>query len=108
MRGTKNFDYYGIPNEPGQYALGDYLYWVYFNTVKEQYDTLKSDYIVNIAGESRKNEYISSSDLGSFYDQMEFIDNDLTSLSGIPWMQIVLNVFIFACLGFSTFLVLKK
>jgi hypothetical protein len=108
VRGTKNFDYYGIPNEPGQYALGDYLYWVYFNPVKEEYDTLKSDYIVNVAGESRKNEYISSSDLGSFYDQMEFTNNDLISLSGTPWIQILLNVFIFATLGFSVYLVFKK
>lgn len=108
VRGTKNYDYYGIPNEPGQYALGDYLYWVYFNPLKESYDTLKSEHIVNVLGESRKNEYISSSDMGSFYDQIAFTDNELRSLSGTSWIQILLNVFIFATLGFSVYLVFKK
>ena len=108
VRGTKSFDFYGIPNEPGQFALGDYVYWVYFNPAKEKYDTLRSEYTVNILGESRKNEYISSSDMGSFYDRIAFEDNQLRQLSDASWVQVLLNLFIFAVLGLTGYLVFKK
>jgi hypothetical protein len=108
VRGTKSFDYYGIPNEPGQYQLSDYLYWIYFNPSKDRYDTLKSNYVVNVSGKSRKNEYISSSDMGSFYDGIDFKDNTLQDVNGYSWIQILLNVAIFASLGFTIYLVVKK
>jgi hypothetical protein len=108
VRGTKSFDYYGIPNEPGQYRLADYLYWIYFNPSKDRYDTLKSSYVVNVSGTSRKNEYISSSDMGSFYDGIDFKDNALQDANGYSWIQILLNVAIFASLGFTIYLVVKK
>ena len=108
VRGTKNFDYYGIPNEPGEYALGDYMYWVYFNNVKDTYDTLKSTAVVNVTGNSRKNEYISSTDLGSFYDRIPFEDNELRLVKGSSLITILANIFIFAILIFSAVLVFKK
>lgn len=108
VRGTKSFEYYGIPNEPGTFDLGNYLNWVYFNSLKERYDTLRSDIVVNVTGESRKNEYISSSDLGSFYDRIEFEENELKSLNPSNVLQIIANLFIFAVLAISAVLVFKK
>ena len=108
VRGTKNFDYYGIPNEPGSYDLGDYMHWVYFNTQKEDYDTLRSSAVVNVIGESRKNESISSTDLVSFYDTIEFENNDLQPLKESSLLLIFTNIFIFAVLAFSAVLVFKK
>ena len=40
--GSKSFDYFIEIDEPGQYALADYLYWIYFNFKDEKYDTLIS------------------------------------------------------------------
>ena len=40
--GTKSFSYFMIPKEPGEYRLGDYFQWVYFNPKLVKYDTLKS------------------------------------------------------------------
>ncbi len=108
VRGTKNFDFYGIPNEPGSYNVGDYMQWVFFNTQKDQYDTLKSQAVVLVTGESRKNEYISSTDLGSFYDGIPFENNKLRSYKPNSLVQILFNLFIFAVLGISAYLVLKK
>lgn len=108
VRGVKSFEYYGIPNEPGSYDLGDYVRWVFFNPVRERYDTLRSDITVNVTGESRKNEYISSSDLGSFYDRIDFENNELESLNSSNWLQILSNLFIFAVLAISAVLVFKK
>ena len=91
VTGTKAYNYYGIPNEPGQYSLGDYMRWVFFDPDKEQYDTLRSNIVVTVSGESRKNEYISSNDLGSFYDQIQFESNALSSLSDGNWMRFLAN-----------------
>ncbi|MEM7297577.1 MAG: BatD family protein, partial [Bacteroidota bacterium] len=66
VRGTKGYDFYGIPNEPGKYNLGDYFSWTFFNPTTEKYDTLKSELILNVTGESRKNLSIASNDLGDF------------------------------------------
>ncbi len=108
VRGTKTFDYYGIPNEPGTYNLSDYMNWIFFNTETETYDTLKSNAVVMVTGESRKNEYISSTDLGSFYDGIPFIDNELKPLKRGSIVTILANLFIFAVIAISIYLVVKK
>ena len=108
VTGSKKFDYFGIPNEPGIYKLGDFIQWVFFDPIKEKYDTLKSDIQLQVDGESRKNEYISSNDLGSFYDIIEFEDNKLVSIKTGIGYQIVINLFIFAILVGSIVLLFKK
>ncbi|MEQ9303666.1 MAG: BatD family protein, partial [Marinoscillum sp.] len=55
VRGTKSFSYYGIPNEPGEYELGKYFNWIFFNPDTEKYDTLRSRQVLNVTGDSRKN-----------------------------------------------------
>ncbi len=108
VSGTKAFKYYGIPNEPGTYDLGDYLQWIFFDPEKGTYDTLKSKSVVQVSGESRKNEYISSNDLGSFYDQVEFRDNTLSSLQRGSFIRIFGNIFILAMFATSAFLIFRK
>ncbi|MDW3197237.1 MAG: BatD family protein [Cytophagales bacterium] len=102
VSGTKAFNFYGIPNEPGTYNLGDYMQWIYFDPDKEQYDTLRSELVVNVSGESRKNEYISSSDLGSFYDQIQYEENALASVSGDELMKYLTNALIIVVLVILT------
>ena len=92
--GEKSFSYYAIPKEPGEYNLGDYFSWIYFDPRKEQYDTLRSDIKINVSGESFKNTYISSNDLGSFYNNIPFEDNTLISLNSKGYINLVVNVLI--------------
>jgi len=108
VRGTKTFSYYGIPNEPGIYDMADFIRIVYFDTETARYDTLKSRVKVVVKGESRKNEYISSSDLGSFYDRIDIEENNLTKLSGTGTSRIFANVFILAMLAFTVVLYVKR
>ena len=42
VTGDKSFNYYIIPNEPGEFELSDYFSWIYFNPVLNTYDTLTS------------------------------------------------------------------
>lgn len=108
VRGAKTFDFYAIPNEPGTYALADFFRWIYFNPVKEAYDTLVSNYSLNVTGESRKNLTIASSDPGDFYGEIESADNSLKALGRRDWMTILVNVFIVITLGMTGFLLFKK
>ncbi len=108
VTGTKSFNYYGIPNEPGTYPLGDFFQWIFFNPEKDQYDTLKSKQTLVVSGESRKNEYILSNDMGSFYDGIEFKDNTLLGMQETSLLKIFANVFIIIMVGLTGFMLFKK
>jgi hypothetical protein len=108
VTGTKSFNYYMIPKEPGQYKVGDYFQWVYFNPGKAKYDTLRSKLTVTVTGESRKNEEIGSTDLGSFYDRIDTSSNSLMAVEDTTWQKMAFNIFVVVALGASAYLVFKK
>lgn len=108
VTGTKSFNYFMIPREPGVHKLGDYFQWVFFNPRTAKYDTLKSKVTVTVGGESLKDEAISSNDLGSFYDKIGSSDNTLQKRGGIDWFSILSYVFVGAAVLFSSYLVFKK
>jgi hypothetical protein len=108
VTGNKSFNYYIIPNEPGDYELSEYFSWVYFNPSTNAYDTLTSETSVTVKGESKRNDQIQSNDLGSFYDQIELESNTLTSLHRDQWVKTFANLFILLMLGASIYFVIKK
>lgn len=108
VRGAKRYDFYAIPNEPGDYNLSDFFSWIYFNPSSESYDTLKSDFQIKVTGESRKNIAIASNDLGDYYDQIANASNDLSENGGSRWMTIMLNIFIGLTFLFVVYLMFKK
>lgn len=108
VTGSKTFSYYGIPKEPGEYDLGRYFNWVYFNTKENKYDTLTSQIKLKVTGESRKNEQILSNDLGPFYDLIDIEDNTLKKQARGPNTNIFANIFILAMLVGAGFVAFKK
>ncbi len=108
VTGTKSFNYFLIPKEPGTYQLGDYFLWVFFNPNTKKYDTLRSAQVVNVIGQSQKNQAIESNDLGPFYDRIDTADNTLHTASSGGWIQVGVNIFILLVLGASVYLVFKK
>jgi len=108
VAGTKSFNYFMIPKEPGTFNLGDYFQWVYFNPTKKKYDTLRSNYIVQVQGESQKNQFIESTDLGSFYDRIDATSNTLLNAQKYDWMKVGFNIFIVMMLAASAYLVFRK
>jgi len=108
VTGTKSFNYFLIPKEPGRYKLKDYFQWVFFNPDEEKYDTLQSKLSVYVTGESTKNEVIEANDVGSFYDKIQTADNSLTIIRDYTWQQTVFGIFIFLVLASSAYLVFKK
>ena len=108
VTGSKKFSYFGIPNEPGTYDMGKYFSWVFFNNKTEEYDTLRSSVKLNVTGESKKNVSISSVDLGSFYDNIEFESNKLQSLKKERTTQVIANLLILVMLIGAGFIFFKK
>ncbi|MEK6476354.1 BatD family protein [Catalinimonas sp. 4WD22] len=108
VAGSKAFSYYAVPNEPGEYQLGNYFNWVFFNTSTERYDTLRSEIAIKVSGKSRKNDYISSQDVGTFYDAASRADNRLRSLDNDGWLQLLANMLILGMLVLTVVIVFKK
>ncbi|MCK5703929.1 MAG: BatD family protein, partial [Cyclobacteriaceae bacterium] len=107
VRGSKTFNYYAIPNEPGEFELSDYMSLVYFDPYEEKYDTLRSDIKILVTGESKKNESISSNDLGSFYNVIDIENNKLkrTNIEGI--VKLIANILIVVMLGLTIFFIFR-
>jgi hypothetical protein len=107
VMGSKSFSYFGIPNEPGEFNLGNYFEWIFFNPYDEKYDTLEVDVPLTITGESKRNDYISSNDLGSFYDIIEFKDNDIRNINTDQTIKLFFNLFILLVLISTAYIIFK-
>ena len=108
VTGTKAFSYYIIPKEPGKYDMKDFIQWVFYNPKLKKYDTLKPKVSLVISGESKKNDFISSSDGGSFYDRIATADNTLQSNKPSPWLKIGINALALLMIGGSAWLMFRK
>jgi len=102
--GTKSFEYYVEPQEPGKYKLGDYLQWIYFDPSREQYDTLRSNLNLIVTGESKRNSYIADNDLGGFYDLINLESNDLRKTTDSHFIKLLTNVGILSLLLGTVFI----
>lgn len=108
VRGSKSFNYYAIPNEPGQYDLKDYVSLVYFDPYEEKYDTLCSRINVTVTGESKKNVSISSNDLGTFYNIIEIENNKLENTNQVGIVKVAANILILILLALTVYFIFKK
>lgn len=108
ITGSKAFSYFMIPKEPGQYNLGDYFQWVFFNPYTKAYDTLRSQQTVEVTGESQKNLAIESTDPGSFYDRIETADNSLQKLQASGWVRWFTSGFVVLMFAASLVILIRK
>ncbi|HYF70872.1 MAG TPA: BatD family protein [Ohtaekwangia sp.] len=108
VSGTKSFRYFMIPSEPGKYDLKNYFSWIFFNPVKEKYDTLYAGITLNVEGESKKNAAIESNDPGSFYDKISFAENDLRARDENNLPVWLFSGFLVLMVGGSVFLLFRK
>ncbi len=108
VSGTKSFRYFLVPKEPGEFNMGNYFQWIFFNPAKKKYDTLQSKMILTVEGESQRNQAIQSTDFGSFYDRIDTTDNTMHSAAKTGWIKIGMNLLILLVLGASAYLVFSS
>jgi len=92
VRGSSLYSFYGTPNDPGTYNLGDFMQWIFFNPKTARYDTLKPNYTLTVTGQSRRDLSIQSSDEGDFYQVAQAESNQLQATNGgSPWLGYVVS-----------------
>lgn len=106
--GTKNYNYFVVPKEPGKYKLGDYIYWIYFNTKTARYDTLKSSISLTIKGESTLNKSVSSNDYSGFLDLISTYDNKIINSDKTKYIKMLANIFLLFIFIVTLVISLKK
>jgi hypothetical protein len=103
VSGSKAFDYFIAPKEPGTIPLSSAFSWVYFNTSKNRYDTLQPKSVLQVGGQSQRDKAIQNSDLGLFYGRIDKESNAMVSLKKPKdykvWYNIALGLAVFLILG---------
>ncbi|MDX5443713.1 MAG: BatD family protein [Hymenobacteraceae bacterium] len=106
--GRKSFRYYAIAKEAGEYNFGNYFNLIFFNPDTERYDTLRSDVVLKVTGESDQNAAIQSRDMGEFYNIINNESNDLVSLHRFDAIKLYTNIVILLLIVVSLYVFLKK
>ncbi len=89
IMGAKTFRYQIIPKQNGDFVLGNIVFWVYFNSQKQAYDTLRSTLKLNIKGDNIQSTQLASSESESVYTGIEQWD---TTKSVIDYQTIIRNI----------------
>lgn len=108
VAGSKTFQFYALPKEPGIYPWAAYFRWIYFNVEKREYDTLASGLTLRVGGGSLRNQGISASDLGGVYDALDSEDNRLRPLQPENQWRRVANILVLVMLGVTLVLILWR
>lgn len=106
--GTKNYNYFVVPKEPGKYKLGDYIFWVYFNTKTAKYDTLKSKIEINVKGESTVNKAVASNDYSGFLDLISTYGNKISNQDSTKYIKLLANIFLLFIFIVTLIISIKK
>ena len=108
VQGTKGFDYFITPNEPGVYDFSKFAYWVYFNPVSARYDTLTSDLKITVAGPSSRNATIAAASPDSYYTSINNAGNQLLSMENFSQIKLYANLVLGLLLVILLFIYFKK
>lgn len=91
LLGIKTFKYAIVAKKPGKYPLKDFFYLVYFNTEKQQYDTLRSRLTLEVSGKAIENISLEDSDLQK---ELKKADEQLVAMGYNQKVKIISLVFL--------------
>ena len=79
-----------VPEQPGQISMGKYFKWIFFNTAKERFDTLRSSLVLIVKGQPSDRFLETKSESGGVYQQIEKKDSLSVQWNRwINWRQLV-------------------
>ena len=108
ITGVKEYNYYLTVNEPGQVNLEDHFEWIFFNPSLAVYDTLRPQAVLNVVGENKVNQAISSSRLGGIYDLIEVEDNTLLNERYKYYFSAFINILLLGSVILLGILMIKR
>ncbi|WP_291033351.1 BatD family protein [Dyadobacter sp. 50-39] len=96
--GEKTFDYFVVPRKDGEFPLGRYFHWIYFNVEKANYDTLRSAASLEVRGEDYKLTNLSLSGPSGLYDNLEALDSGRETIDYKKILKDLTNIVILVLL----------
>jgi hypothetical protein len=93
--GSKQFNYLASANQAGNYRLGDYFQWIFFNPQAQKYDTLRSRLTLRAIGENIVSKGIDAENAEGFYSLIQETSNDLQAMEESIVLRIFTNVLLF-------------
>lgn len=91
VTGEKTFDYYVVPKQEGVFPLRRYFQWVYFDPVREVYDTLRSNKVLTVKGDDFRMSEMSTIESTGLYDNLEKRDSTVDTFSLIKFLKEITN-----------------
>lgn len=91
LSGERSFKFAIFPKDSGTIALKDYFQWVFFNTKKGSYDTLKSNVTVKIEGGKIKTSTQNDKDI---YAGLENVDSSIVPINYRTIVKNITNVLV--------------
>ncbi len=104
VTGQKSFRYFVTPKIPGNYDLGQAFSFIYFDPQRKQYDTLRSELKIRVAGQADNDAAIQSKDMGEFYERIPNESNTLADLNQFSNIKLYTNLVVLFLLLVSLYL----
>lgn len=108
VTGVKEYSYYLTVNEPGKVELKDHFEWIFFNPKLAVYDTLRPQAVLDVVGENKVNQAISSTRLGGIYDLIEVEDNTLLNQRYKHYFSAFINILLVGSVVLLFILMIKN
>jgi hypothetical protein len=107
VSGQMTFDYFVVPRKDGVFPLSRYFQWIYFDPVRERYDTLQSVKKLQVKGEDYKLGNISLSGSAGLYDNLDGLDTTRESFNYKEFFKNLTNAIV-VVLVLAMFWVFRK
>ncbi len=108
VKGSKVFNYFVVPNEPGKFDFGNTFRWIYFDPVRAKYDTLVAKTQINVSGDSKKNVTISSNSGDEFYSIINKQSNRLIDMDTEDNYKSIANLLLLAMILITGVFIVKR
>jgi hypothetical protein len=92
--GERTFDYFVVPRKDGEFPLGRYFQWIYFNVEKQKYDTLRSAASLEVRGDDYKLANLSLTGSSGLYDNLENLDSSRETIDYKKILKDLTNILI--------------
>ncbi|RNI25851.1 BatD family protein [Rufibacter latericius] len=108
IAGGKDFRYFIVGRQAGEFPLRDLFQWVFFNPVTARYDTLQPSLTVRVRGQEDLNSFIRAQDVGDFYNIAATESNELISIDQFKEVRLYTNVALAVLLTVALFIFILK
>ena len=99
VSGAKTFDYYIVTRQKGEFKLGRFFYWIYFDPGRAKYDTLLSSKIIRVTGENLTPMALSGEGNDAIYGNIDELATDTTYTDYQEIIRNLTNAVVFLLLG---------